>query len=65
MGFGRIHIHISVVNLESSHVPTFATTIYDLASTRKYLSLSTPGIYKLLQFGTRVTRGWPTTRESG
>eukprot|EP00983_Pelagomonas_calceolata_P043211 1138818-Pelagomonas_calceolata.AAC.2 len=35
------------------HVPTFTSTNHYPALTRKYLSLSTPGINKLLQSGTQ------------
>eukprot|EP00983_Pelagomonas_calceolata_P074840 1152725-Pelagomonas_calceolata.AAC.1 len=44
----------SLFELEPPHVPTLATTIHNPALTRKYLSLSSPGTYKLLQSGTQL-----------
>eukprot|EP00983_Pelagomonas_calceolata_P039869 1137364-Pelagomonas_calceolata.AAC.5 len=43
------------MNLEPSHVPTFATTILSLAPTRKYLFLGTPGTYKVFQSERQLT----------
>eukprot|EP00983_Pelagomonas_calceolata_P039721 1137310-Pelagomonas_calceolata.AAC.3 len=48
------HLRESVVNLEPSLVSNFATTIYNPAPTRQYLSLNIPGTYQLMQSGIQL-----------